>query len=160
MLGSIWWSDEVHFKLNSTINRHNCAYQAEENPRVMRDREVDLPGQARKVFVAQEGEFMKAETKVVNELIRSSNLKVVVYSGQLDLIVATLGTEKWVADLDISMAFKNTKRRILVDPITQTVMGYKRSLKNFSFYWILNAGHMIPSDNPTGALQMVKLILA
>ncbi|XP_029637843.1 retinoid-inducible serine carboxypeptidase [Octopus sinensis] len=116
--------------------------------------------QAGKVFVAQVGEFMRAETKVVNELIRSSRLKVVVYSGQLDLIVATLGTEKWVEDLDIAMAFKNTKRRILVDPITQTVMGYKRSLKNFSFYWMLNAGHMIPSDNPTGALQMVKLILA
>ncbi|GAB1608343.1 retinoid-inducible serine carboxypeptidase-like [Argonauta hians] len=115
--------------------------------------------QAGKVFAAQAGEFMKSETKIVNELIRSTNLKVIVYSGQLDLIVATIGTEKWVQDLDIFNVFKKTNRRVLVDPITQKVMGYRKSLKNFSFYWMLNSGHMIPSDNPSGALHMVKLIL-
>jgi len=28
------WSDEVNFKLNGTVNRHNCVYRATENPRL------------------------------------------------------------------------------------------------------------------------------
>ena len=32
MLDKIIWSDEADFKLNGTVNRHNCSYWARENP--------------------------------------------------------------------------------------------------------------------------------
>ena len=44
MLDNIWWSDEACFKLNGTINRHNCVYWAANNPRVTVEKEVNLPG--------------------------------------------------------------------------------------------------------------------
>ena len=40
----IVWSDEAQFKLNGTVNRHNCVYWAPNNPRVHVDKAVNLPG--------------------------------------------------------------------------------------------------------------------
>ena len=36
--GSIVWSDEITFKHNCTINRHNCVYWANENPNIFEER--------------------------------------------------------------------------------------------------------------------------
>ena len=40
----IWWSDEACFKLNGHINRHNCSYWSHDNPHVVLEKEVNLPG--------------------------------------------------------------------------------------------------------------------
>ncbi|CAM1299642.1 Uncharacterised protein r2_g956 [Pycnogonum litorale] len=40
----IVWSDEATFKLNGSINRHNCTYWGPENPHVTVERHVNLPG--------------------------------------------------------------------------------------------------------------------
>lgn len=44
LLDKIWWSDEACFKLNGHINRHNCTYWSHENPYVVLEKEVNLPG--------------------------------------------------------------------------------------------------------------------
>jgi len=38
------WSDEATFKLNGTINHHNCTYWARKNPNIMEEHHVNLPG--------------------------------------------------------------------------------------------------------------------
>ena len=43
---SIVWSDEATFKLNGTINRHNCVYWANENPNIIEEKTINLPGVA------------------------------------------------------------------------------------------------------------------
>jgi hypothetical protein len=40
----IVWSDEATFKLNGTVNRHNCTYWSSENPKVHVHEAVNLPG--------------------------------------------------------------------------------------------------------------------
>ncbi|XP_068207675.1 uncharacterized protein [Palaemon carinicauda] len=40
----IVWSDEATFKLNGTINRHNCTYWCPSNLHVTIERHVNLPG--------------------------------------------------------------------------------------------------------------------
>lgn len=40
----IIWSDEATFKLNGRVNRHNCVYWSQENPRQVLQREVNAPG--------------------------------------------------------------------------------------------------------------------
>lgn len=40
----VLWSDEAIFKLNGSVNRHNCVYWEEENPQVTIERELNLPG--------------------------------------------------------------------------------------------------------------------
>ncbi|UYV75878.1 hypothetical protein LAZ67_13001645 [Cordylochernes scorpioides] len=43
-MGSIIWSDEAQFKLNGTVNMHNCVYWCEENPHITIEKAVNLPG--------------------------------------------------------------------------------------------------------------------
>nr|CAI5870216.1 unnamed protein product [Callosobruchus analis] len=43
-MGSIIWSDEAQFKLNRTVNTHNCVYWCEENPHITIEKAVNLPG--------------------------------------------------------------------------------------------------------------------
>jgi len=40
----IVWSDEAQFKLNGTVNRHNCVYWAPENLHIHVDMAVNVPG--------------------------------------------------------------------------------------------------------------------
>lgn len=40
----ILWTDEATFKLNGHINRHNCVYWADANPRLTIEHELNLPG--------------------------------------------------------------------------------------------------------------------
>ena len=40
----VLWSDEATFKLNGTINRHNCVYWSQENPMVTVDATANSPG--------------------------------------------------------------------------------------------------------------------
>jgi len=40
----IVWSDEAQFKLNGTVNRHNCVYWAPENLHVRVGKAINLPG--------------------------------------------------------------------------------------------------------------------
>ena len=43
---TIVWLCEATFKVNGTINRHNCVYWANENPNIIDEKTVDLPGVA------------------------------------------------------------------------------------------------------------------
>ncbi|XP_060586124.1 retinoid-inducible serine carboxypeptidase-like [Ruditapes philippinarum] len=115
-------------------------------------------GQSSEVFATQSGDFMKPVVDIVDDLIQNTDLEVVVYSGQLDLIVDTIGTEEWVHRLEIAQEFRDAKRSPILDPLTRLTSGYVKKAKNFSFYWILDAGHMVPSDNGDIALKMLKMI--
>jgi len=41
---NIVWSDEAQFKLNGTVNSHNCVYWAPENLHVHVDKAVNITG--------------------------------------------------------------------------------------------------------------------
>ena len=42
--GKVVWSDEAQFKVNGTVNRHNCVYWSTENPHIHLEKHVNLPG--------------------------------------------------------------------------------------------------------------------
>ena len=85
---------------------------------------------------------------------------MVVYTGQLDIIVATPGTEKWITQLGIYSSYFNSTRQPLYDPFTKLTTAFYKTVKNFSVYWILDAGHMVPLDNGNAALEMVKRVIS
>ncbi|XP_046553746.1 retinoid-inducible serine carboxypeptidase-like [Haliotis rubra] len=117
-------------------------------------RNVTWGGQSGMVFVKQRGSLFNLVP--VEYLVNETPLKVVVYSGQLDLIVETLGTEAWVYRLKIADMFREaTRKPILTKGVTN---GFVKTAKNFSFYWILKAGHMVPADNGETALLMMRQI--
>ncbi|XP_044259031.1 retinoid-inducible serine carboxypeptidase-like [Tribolium madens] len=112
------------------------------------DLNVTWGDQAGAVFSALVGDFMKPVTDIVELLLNTTDIKVAVYNGQLDLIVDTPGTVKWVDELKFegSEEWKNVERKgILSNGILE---GYYKKLGNFAMYWVNRAGHMVPLDNP------------
>jgi serine carboxypeptidase 1 len=89
-----------------------------------------------------------------------TDLKVVIYNGQLDLICNTLGTENWVDTLKWPhmQDFFNSTRIPLMDKTTGETQGFVKRFKNFSFFWILKAGHMVPEDAGVTALKVLDMV--
>ncbi|KAK3930482.1 Retinoid-inducible serine carboxypeptidase [Frankliniella fusca] len=109
------------------------------------------------VFNALYADFMKPVTHIVERLLSETDLKVVVFNGQLDLIVSTPGTLAWAERLKWRSGeywvTKAPRRALAVDGILE---GFVKSAGKFSFYWINRAGHMVPADNPAGSIEMLR----
>ncbi|XP_075235724.1 retinoid-inducible serine carboxypeptidase-like isoform X5 [Lycorma delicatula] len=94
----------------------------------------------------------------VERVLNETNLQVVVYSGQLDLIVNTPGTLNWVQRLHWPGAEKWKMAARPALKVESKQEGFIKAYDKFTFYWINRAGHMVPKDNPYGALEMLKQI--
>ncbi|XP_048847470.1 retinoid-inducible serine carboxypeptidase [Brienomyrus brachyistius] len=121
---------------------------------------VTWGGQSEAVFSYMAGDFMKPVVDIVDELL-AAGVNVTVYNGQLDLIVDTIGQELWVKKLKWTglPAFNNLRWTPLDDPAAPGQTGaFYKTYQNFAFYWILKAGHMIPSDQGNMALKMLRMV--
>lgn len=117
-------------------------------------------GQNQSVYESLNGDFMKPEVKTVNKLVSQTSLQVAVYTGQLDIIVNTLGTLKWVSTLNIYGKYSKAERQQFPCPQQiKNTCGFVKTYENFSMFWIMNAGHMVPKDNGAAGLEMIKRIL-
>ncbi|KAL6566891.1 Serine carboxypeptidase-like 51 [Orobanche minor] len=120
---------------------------------------VEWRMQSDPVFTAMEGDFMKPRIKEVDELL-VKGVDVTVYTGQLDVICSTKGTEAWVeklkwGGLKTFLAMDRTPIHCGKEKITK---GFTKSYRNLHFYWILGAGHFVPVDQPCVALSMIANI--
>nr|XP_003702172.1 PREDICTED: retinoid-inducible serine carboxypeptidase-like [Megachile rotundata]XP_012138025.1 PREDICTED: retinoid-inducible serine carboxypeptidase-like [Megachile rotundata]XP_012138026.1 PREDICTED: retinoid-inducible serine carboxypeptidase-like [Megachile rotundata] len=113
-------------------------------------------GQSNTVFSRLQEDFMKPVVDKVEMLLNQTDLKVVVLTGHLDLIVDTPGTLRWVEKLKWknAAAWKNSERLPVV--ANRVLEGYVKSYGNFAMYWMNRAGHMVPKDNPNGMAQLLK----
>jgi hypothetical protein len=124
---------------------------------------------------------------LVEALLNNTQLSINVYSGQLDLVVATkgkkkklnilcllllesfishncihfhtiifkfyesiynekhliIGTLQWVQDLRWPGAKRWSQAKRYPILVHDIVHGYRKTFKNFAFYWISRAGHMV-----------------
>ncbi|KAM6174838.1 retinoid-inducible serine carboxypeptidase isoform 1-T1 [Erethizon dorsatum] len=112
------------------------------------------------VFMNMEEDFMKPVISIVDELLEAG-VNVTVYNGQLDLIVDTMGQEAWLRKLKWPELpkFSQLKWKALhSNPKSLETSAFVKSYKNLSFFWILGAGHMVPSDQGDMALKMMRLV--
>ncbi|XP_075235721.1 retinoid-inducible serine carboxypeptidase-like isoform X2 [Lycorma delicatula] len=119
---------------------------------------VEWGSQSSYVFDYLREDFMKPVTNYVERVLNETNLQVVVYSGQLDLIVNTPGTLNWVQRLHWPGAEKWKMAARPALKVESKQEGFIKAYDKFTFYWINRAGHMVPKDNPYGALEMLKQI--
>jgi len=119
---------------------------------------VQWGSQADAVFDTLAGDFMKPVINIVEEVLNNTSIKVVVYSGQLDLICATPGTVQWISTMSWygSSEYKNARRNGI--GIQNVLEGYSRQFGNFSMYWINKAGHMAPFDNPRAMGYLLRQV--
>ncbi|GIY12732.1 retinoid-inducible serine carboxypeptidase [Caerostris darwini] len=122
---------------------------------------VTWGGQSTAVFEALEGDFMKDVISSVDYLLTNESwLDVNIYTGQLDLIVDTSGTLNWIDKLKWTglKGFASTTKKPITFPGGRTG-GFVKSFKQLRLFWILKAGHMVPSDAPETALIMLDTII-
>jgi len=121
---------------------------------------VTWGGQSGDVFNYQSGDFMKDVVGIVDELIKTG-MKVIVYNGQLDLIVDTPGQEKWVNRLqwDNLDEFRSQNWQAEYAYRGKDTGGYSKKNGNFEFWWVLKAGHMVPLDQGEFMLHMIDTVL-
>ncbi|KAF5819789.1 putative carboxypeptidase C [Helianthus annuus] len=118
--------------------------------------DVEWGGQSGLVFQHLEGDFMRPRINEVDELL-NKGVNVTIYSGQLDVICSTKGTHAWVEKLK----WEGLKTFLSIDRIplycghSKITKGFTKSYKNLHFYWILEAGHFVPVDQPCVALNMI-----
>jgi len=116
---------------------------------------VTWGGQANQVFQFLSVDFMQSVVDTVDYLL-AENVKVVIYSGNLDLICCTIGTRLWMEDLKWGdyKNFKNAAYKPMTDA-NSVIVAFQKSHKNLHWYTILSAGHMVPADQPKTALMML-----
>uniref|UniRef100_A0A1A9VMJ8 Retinoid-inducible serine carboxypeptidase n=1 Tax=Glossina austeni TaxID=7395 RepID=A0A1A9VMJ8_GLOAU len=107
-------------------------------------------------FQKLRGDFMKPVIDVVSELLDKTPLKVGVFSGQLDLICATLGSVNWIDRMQWSYKqdYLNAPREAIT--VDRVLEGYVKTAGNFSMFWVNRAGHMVPADNPAAMSFILK----
>jgi cathepsin A (carboxypeptidase C) len=85
------------------------------------------------------------------------NLKVLLYSGQNDIICNTLGTQRWVAKLDWSgVPLFLAAPRTQINATNGTAIGFYKTYGRLSFSTIYNGGHMLPWNQPESSRIMLE----
>merc|ERR1711991_1020395 len=121
---------------------------------------VSWGSQASQVFNYMSGSFMNDGIAQVQQMI-DAGVSVNVYGGQVDLIVDTLCIQAWMDKLPWSnlSEWKSAGRNSFTEPGKFNVAGFVQSFKNFAFWQINKAGHMVPLDQPWAAEYMMATIV-
>jgi len=91
--------------------------------------------------------------------ILEKGLRVVIYSGDLDLICNWYGGFAWTNALRWSGAVEFNKAEMRVWNNGKASAGEAKTYKNFTFVRVYNAGHMVPHDQPANALAIEENII-
>ena len=78
------------------------------------------------------------------------------------MICDTPGAELWIKKITWKGLgdYMNTRRiPLYVEGEGRDTQGFVKKYGNFALYYIMNAGHMVPADNPEMALKMVEMIV-
>ena len=111
--------------------------------------------------VLESDDCMKPVWHLLDEILKSGDIDVVVYSGQFDLMCSTAGALKWMNRLtwDGKRKFDEANRISLVNPSTNIPEMFVKSSGHLKMYWVLNAGHVVPASVPDVTLRMLNRIL-
>mmetsp|Transcript_6893 Transcript_6893/g.16426 ORF Transcript_6893/g.16426 Transcript_6893/m.16426 type:complete len:429 (-) Transcript_6893:195-1481(-) len=85
----------------------------------------------------------------------AEGLQVLVYSGELDFICNWFGGRRWVEEMQWAGQAQYNDMQFQDWHTTQGVAGTFKSVQNFTFLGVAEAGHMVPMDQPQNAYEMM-----
>lgn len=109
--------------------------------------------EAKKVEEKLREDIMQSVTFFVSDLLQ--HYKVLIYNGQLDIIVAYPLTVNYLLNLDWPGAkeYKSAARKQWW--IKNDLAGYSKTVGNLTEVLVRNAGHMVPADQPMWAWDLI-----
>ena len=122
---------------------------------------VKWGGQSADVYKHLVGDIMRNVIKEVDVLLENE-ISVTIYQGQLDMICGTSGAEAWMPKLKWKYIndFLNSERMaIYTDGKPGETQAFYKKYRNLHMFYIMNAGHMVPSDNAEMALKMLNMLI-
>jgi len=102
------------------------------------------------------GDWMKSVAEVMPDLL--NNYKVLVYNGQLDIILGAPLAEKFYKTIPWEGRSDYLEARKIVWKApgdNNEVAGFVRAVRNFRQVVVRGAGHMVPQDQPIRAYDMI-----
>lgn len=137
----------VHFYNNITIQE-----RLHVNPRVKHFVEKNMA-----VFTALTFDEMASMSPKYAFLLEHG-LDVLIYHGNDDPMFVTAGEEAWLYNVDWhgQAAFQKTPRLLWKTRSTQSKAGYVTIQQNLHYAIVLNAGHLVPQDQPENAWDLVQ----
>ncbi len=108
----------------------------------------------KKVEFHLKGDIMKSVAPWIKILLE--HYKVMVYNGQLDIIVAYPLTEEFLRNLKWNGEndYKTAPRKIW--KVKDQIAGYVKTGGNLTEVLVRNAGHMVPADQPLFAFDLIN----
>ena len=101
--------------------------------------------------------FLGVKEKVVTLL--ENDYKVLIYSGQNDIILGPPLTETFLRDLEWSgqAEFRKVKKSMWYADDGKDLAGWIRQVgKTFTYAVVRGAGHMVPGDQPKRAIDLLN----
>jgi len=93
-------------------------------------------------------------------LLLDSGIRVLVYSGMLDLICNYVGGEMWTSAMQWSGQPGFVSAQYAPWVISGQTAGYFKGYEGLTWLEVEGAGHMVPHDQPSNALAMLKTFLS
>lgn len=109
-------------------------------------------------------ETQEVEVNLVNDIMQSvapwisellSNYRVLIYNGQLDIIVAYPLTENYLQNLKFSAADQYKTAQRYQWYVEKQLAGYVKQAGNLTEVLVRNAGHMVPADQPQWSVDLI-----
>lgn len=111
-------------------------------------------GDGSKVEEHLKEDVMQSLAVLIADLVK--HYKVLLYNGQLDIIVAYPLTENYLMNLNWTGAkeYKSAKRKIW--RVDGEIAGFSKTVGNLTEVMVRNAGHMVPTDQPKWAYDLIS----
>ncbi|KAJ8668019.1 hypothetical protein QAD02_009682 [Eretmocerus hayati] len=111
------------------------------------------------VIIALANDFIKPVTNIVECLLNETSLKILTYSGELDLLSNAIGAYKWSEKLSWRYAERWRSSPEVPFIVNNNVEAFYKSYDRFSYFRVLRAGHFTPIDNPAAMLEILKYMI-
>lgn len=96
-------------------------------------------------------DWMKDFSPYVADLL-NAGIPALVYAGDVDFICNYLGNRAWT----LALQWSGSADFVAADDHDWKGKGLARTAKGFTFLQVYDAGHMVPTDQPQVALDMIK----
>ena len=95
-------------------------------------------------------------TEPLLSFVLESGIRVLLFSGQDDFVVANTGVQNMISSLSWSGTsnFLNSPR--VVWKVNNEIAGYVQSNKNLTFALVLKSGHLTPYNQPVNTKNLVQ----
>lgn len=97
---------------------------------------VSFGAQSGAVFDTLATDFMKPVVDIVEKVLNETNINVVVYNGQLDLICSTPGTVEWINRMNWYGKHQYASAERTGISVNGNLEGYLRKYDKFYMFWV------------------------